>query len=504
LLLGVALLALAACRKPVAAPLDHLRVVLPSAVSTLDPHVAYTTAALTLLGNVYEPLIRADPGLGLRPGLARSWSNPDPLTWDLELQPGLTFHSGQPFEARDAAFSIERILSSPDLEIGYYLGDVASAEALGPHSLRLHLRRRSAALLNKLGHVLMVRAGSTSASLAAAADGTGPYRVVEWRPGRFAELRARDGDRRGKPAISRVSLRIDVPPGEIVSTLASRAADMGLVGLRRVDAAALGTFNLHRRGSLQVKYLGFDLAPGTPACCPGRANPFVDRRVREAIQLTLDRNRLVAGLPSHAAPANQLVPRHVFGFNASLPEARNDPERARALLAAAGFGQGLTGVLHTRQILEEAGELVRSQLASVGIGLELVVLPDPEYFAALKRREFTLWLDRWSCTTGDAGELFENALHSPQPARGLGAFNESGYSNPVLDGAIEKALVLEDLPSRRRALEDLMRQVMEELVWIPLYTDEEVWAVDKGFTWRPGSDYWLHLSDVTPMAEASR
>ncbi len=473
---------------------------LPSDVSTLDPHVSNTTAALTLLGNVYEPLIHADPGLGLRPGLARSWSNPDPLTWDFDLQPGLTFHSGRPFAARDAAFSIERIVAAPDLETSYYLGDVASAEALGPLTLRVHLRRRSAAFLNKLGHVLIVPDGSTRAVLARESDGTGPYRVRQWRPGLEAELTAREGDRRGRAPLASVSVRLNVPPREIVSELVAGRADMGLVGLRRVDDAAFRRVSLHRRGSLQVKYLGFDLVAEAPACCPGRANPFLDRRVREAIQLALDRDALVAGLPSHAAPANQLVPRHVFGFNAALPVLRSDRPRARELLQAAVGDGRLPVSLHTREILAEAAQLVRTQLHEIGIDVTVVAQPDPEYFAALKRREFTLWLDRWSCTTGDSGELFENALHSAEPARGLGAFNESGYSNPVLDRATEKTLVLEDLPSRRRALEELMAQVMRELVWIPLYTDEEVWAVDRAFNWSPGSDYWLHLADVAPAS----
>jgi peptide/nickel transport system substrate-binding protein len=480
---------------------DHLRLLLPSAVSTLDPHAANTTASFTLLGNIYEPLIHADPGLGLRPGLARNWYNPDPLTWDFDLQPGLNFHSGRPFGARDAAFSIERVLGHPELDISYYLGDVASAEALAPLTLRLHLRRRSAALLNKLGHVFIVPAGSTAESLAAAADGTGPYRVTGWKPGRSAELVARNGDRRGTPRIRAVSLRVDVAPADIVAALSAGQADMGPAGLRRLENVALERFNLYRRGSLQVKYLGFDLAAAPPPCCPLRPNPFLDHRVREAIHLALDRGRLVAGLPSHAAPANQLVPRHVFGFNAALPDALADLGRAHALLAAAGFAAGFDATLNTREILAEAAQLVREQLDAVGLRLKVVVEPDPEYFEGLKRREFTLWLDRWSCTTGDSGELFENAFHSHEPKRGLGDFNESGYVNPVFDSAIEATLVLEDLPARRRALEDLMRMAMDELVWIPVYTDEEVWAVDRAFVWRPGSDYWLHLSDVTPAGE---
>jgi len=215
------------------------------------------------------------------------------------------------------------------------------------------------------------------------------------------------------------------------------------------------------------------------------------------VQLALDRSRLAAELPSHAMAANQLVPRQVFGYNARLPEPRPDRERAKALLREAGFPNGFNTTLHTRQILGEAAEPVRRELHEVGIELEVVVLPDPEYFPGLQKHAFSLWLDRWSCTTGDAGELFENALHSSQPIRGLGVYNESAYVNPALDAAIEKMLVIEDLAKRRVALEDLMESVMRDLVWIPLYTDEEVWAVDRGFVWRPGSDYWLHLADVS-------
>ncbi len=496
-------LALLACRAPVPVPRDALRVALPSALSSLDPHFSNNLGAFTVLGNVYEPLIHADPGMGLRPGLATNWYNPDPLTWDFDLRPGVRFHSGKRFEAKDAVFSIERVLRSSALDVTYYLGDVASAEALGPHRLRIHLRRRSAALLNKLGHVFMVPEGSTNAFLDHAEDGSGPYRVESWERGKSVELVARKADRRGRPPLSRVSVRMNVPPREIVQELGAGRDDMALVGLRRLEPGIEARFALHRRGSLQVKYLGLDLTSRLAACCPGQRNPFADHRVREALHLALDRNRIAAALPSRAMAANQLVPRQVFGFNPRLPEAGPDRERSKALLREAGFPNGFSTTLHTRQILGEAAEPVRRELQEVGIELKVVVLPDPEYFPGLQKHAFSLWLDRWSCTTGDAGELFENALHSSQPARGLGTFNESAYVNPTLDAAIEKMLVIEDLVKRRVALEKLMESVMRELVWIPLYTDEEMWAVDRAFVWRPGSDYWLRLADVSAAVAGS-
>jgi ABC-type oligopeptide transport system substrate-binding subunit len=114
------------------------------------------------------------------------------------------------------------------------------------------------------------------------------------------------------------------------------------------------------------------------------------------------------------------------------------------------------------------------------------------------RREASLWLDRFVCTTGDAAELFENVFHSPDPAAGLGSFNETGLRDAALDAAIAEALPLENLPRRRTALARIMRRLMHELVWIPLYTDAEVWAVRRSFAWRPRSDYWLRFAEVAP------
>lgn len=494
-----ALALLGACRAAPPAP-SLIRVALPSELQSLDPHVSNTSGAFTVLGNVYQALVVTDPGLGRRPGLAARWHNPDPLTWDFDLDPRARYHDGKPVTPADVVFSLNRALSEPDLDVRYYLGDLARAEISGALSVRVRLKRRSPVLLHKLGHVLIVPAGSSRAGLDRRPRGTGAYRVTSWRPGHSLELQATEDARQQRAPVARAWLRVNMAPEEIARGLGAGEIDLALLGsARTARELPPGQFEVRRRGSLQVKYLGFDVeGPRSPAGTG--PNPFRDRRVREAIHLAIDRAALAGGLGTDAVPASQLVPRHVFGFDSSLAEVALDRQRARALLREAGYGAGLKATLHSRHILREPAMAVVAQLRGVGVELSPLIQPDPEYFEVLRRRQAGVWLDRWACTTGDSGEMFENAFHSPDPERGLGDFNESGLRAATLDVAIEEALVVEDLPRRRAALAGLMRRVMTELAWIPLFSDEEVWAVRLPFAWHPRSDYWLQLAEVAPLS----
>jgi peptide/nickel transport system substrate-binding protein len=498
--LTFALLLLVGCA-PKRPPSERVRVTLSTELSTLDPHVSDTTGAYMVLGNVYETLVAVDPGLGLRPALAARWYNPDPLTWTFELEPRARFHSGRVFSSADVVYSIRRVIEDSNLDARYYLGDIASVEATGRLAVRITLKRRSPVLLSKLGHLFIVPDGSTAARLDRTSDGTGPYRVSSWLPGRKLEMERVESPRRPLPPITRAEIRVNVPPPDAVRAIAGGEADMAQVGLAGLASElSAERFVRHQRASLRLKYLGFDLrATSSPFVEHG--NPFRDRRVGVALPVALYRAALVAALPTPASVANQLVPRHVFGFDADLVQPEPDAVRARHLLRDAGLPGGFTVTMHTREILLEGAEIVQRQLRAAGIEVRLMSLPDAEYFRRFKQREPVFWLDRFACTTGDSGELFENVFHSSDPARGMGEFNETGYSNPGLDRAIESAVAVEDLSKRRVALSDLMRRVMDELLWVPLYTDDEVWAVGRTFVWTPRSDYWLQLADVAPASQ---
>src|SRR6185369_10255599 len=144
------------------------------------------------------------------------------------------------------------------------------------------------------------------------------------------------------------------------------------------------------------------------------------------------------------------------------------------LLASAGFPNGFEVTLLSRQISEDAGAIVAQQLADLGIQVKLKVLPDGEYFDALRKNEFTFILNRLASTIGDCSDILEGALHSVDATRHYGSQNYARYTNPDIDNAIEQSAAIMKEEERRNVLEGIMEKLMVDLPWIPLFIDQEV------------------------------
>ena len=178
-------------------------------------------------------------------------------------------------------------------------------------------------------------------------------------------------------------------------------------------------------------------------------------------------------------PAYQLVPRAVFGHDPGLPPVVPDLSRARALLAQAGLPRGFDVVLHRPRGYSTAAEIVREQLAAVGIRVRVESLPSADFFDALDGRRLSFWIVASGCPTGDGIELLETSFHSPSSG-GLGVDNYGDYRRPDLDRKILEAGGLFDLHSRQAAVQGLLERVLEDRVWIPLYHDRSALLLARG------------------------
>jgi peptide/nickel transport system substrate-binding protein len=497
----LATLAFMGCAERAPGP-GHFRIAVPYDLASLDPHAEFTTGHFSLLDNVYEGLVRIERDLTVRPRLAEYWETPDPLTWVFHLRPA-TFHDGRPVTAADVVYSFRRLLDRPELDVGYYVLNVKQVRSLDPSTLVIKTRRPSSLLLNRLSWVYVVPQGAFEEGQDALGGGTGPYRIVRWQPGRELSLERHRGYWGPKPLLEGVVFAVNRRPEDAVRGLRSGRYQMIALGpgdsQQPLDSAA------HRLLSIDspaVLYLGLNLRRPNAPLAKARPNPFLRREVRRAIHLAIDRNQLVTALPGRH-PANQLVPREVFGFDPSLPQPVTDRAAARQLLSKAGLGRGFAATLHTRPSLADTATLVGEQLAAVGIRLEVEVLPEWEYFRALEQGQFSMWLDRWGCTTGDAGELFEGAMHSRDAGRRLGLFNESGYSNAGLDRAIEESVGLDRPLPRQAALQAIMRTLMEELVWIPLHTESDRFGLERCFEWQPRFDLAIRAAEIRLAQDAN-
>ncbi len=456
-----------------------LRIALYADPLTLDPYLRNELLTFTVLRNMYEALTAFDAGTRVGPALAESWENPNELTWIFHLRRGVRFHDGREFTARDVLSSFAAARDAQRSNVGGYLVAIDRISALDDHTVRITTRRPYPILLNKLAFIFIVPAGSPAEVRRPV--GTGPYRLDAYQPGKRLSLKAFAGYWGGAP----YEARVDFLPISDVGTRIRRllAGDVDIVqepgpeNVRRITAAR--GCRVIRQDSLGTIF--FVLRSDRP--------PFSDRRVRQAIDLAIDRRAAVAGgLYGEGVPMGQMVGRNVFGYAPDLLPRPPDAAAARALLSAAGHPGGIDLVVTSRQ--GHGGEIaaVLPQLRAAGIRLH----PEEQQWARLYPRmlagDVDFYFGGWFCLSGDASDFFDAMVHSRDPLRGYGANNLNHYANPALDAMIEEAGSTLDLLARRTQLERAMHLVMDDLAFIPLYSQAVLFGARDNVEWQPRRD----------------
>jgi len=473
---------------------------MPHDAIELDPHARNQLAAFAVVSQIFEPLVTTDGSMQIQPCLASRWENPDPSTWVFHLRPNVRFHSGKILDSSDVVYTMDRLLRTPDLEMSGYLLYIDSVAALDSETVRIRTTKPLAVLLNKLRFISIVPRGATRKELNARPDGTGPFRLAEWVPGKLLQVSRYDGYWGKPPPLREVTFRLDRAPGEALRDLNEGRSEIAQCNTKHLAArlADGGRFRVTRRTSIFVKYLGYDLAHDAPEGVTPVPNPFRNLLVRQAIDVALDRRRLIGALPYDAMPATQLVPPFIFGFNPKIGEAPHDPERARALLAQAGLPGGFSAPLLTRKLFGDAARNVAEQLRPFGIRLDVGVLSDPDFFEIANAGRSPVHVSRFGCLTGDISDILDNVLHSLDPKRHFGIHNYVGYANPEVDRAIEASAEMQGINARRDALQKVEKTIMDDLVWIPLYVDDDDYAVDRRLAWQPRNDGLVLAAEIAP------
>lgn len=492
--LALAVLVLAnSCQK---APDEELRVGFGSELTGLDPHVENRIASIEQLGNVYEPLVALDAEMRARPCLAESWSNPDTVTWTFRLRPGVTFHDGTPLTAADVVYSLTRPLREPGLKVSSYLAAVSEVSAAGT-AVVIRTKWPNALLLVNLSFVPIVPRGSTTGSLESRPNGTGPWRVEEWTPGRTLRLRRNPGYWGSRPDFEKATVDLSVSLDEARAGIAAERWHAVRFSSPQIEALAKegGAYSLVRYPNIFLRHLAFDVESEETPFCRGIPNPFRKREVREAISLALDRTAIARAADPEAIPASQLVPPAIFGFDPRLPPAPQDVERARRLLTKAGLPDGFDVVLHRSGYGAAAHEVAR-QLSSIGIRVTVSHLPSSIFFSALDRKELSFWIVADGCMTGDALEMLLASFRSPDPAIGAGVDNYGNYRNPELDRVVGEALRQVDPAGRLPVLQHGLRIALADVAWVPLYFSRDTIVVRRSLAYRPRADGLVRLVDI--------
>jgi peptide/nickel transport system substrate-binding protein len=487
LLLGAALAGLlAACSPREEPPARPLRIGVEADPIALDPHRHSDFHTSVVLANIYEGLTSFDALLRVGPGLAATWENPNDTTWLFQLRPGVRFHDGRAVTTEDVVFSLQRALTLPGTDVASYLAGVKTMRAVDPHTVEITTERPAATLLQKLAFVSVVPRGSPAEIRRPV--GTGPYRLTAWLPGRRVELRAFEAYWRGAPAETNVWLLPVTDEAARMRRLLAGDLDLA-AGLTPESAAKVKASDCCRvasQESLLVRHL--EMRVDRP--------PFSDLRVRQAVDLAVDRPALVARLLlGQGRASGQMVTHNDVGFAPdSLPAARNLP-RARALLAAAGYAQGLEVDFEYRAGSRGVAEL-RAQLAEAGIRTRPVARRWDDLYARMLDGRVTFQLGAVLAESGDASDVLDSMVHSRGTRPAYGDSNSSGYANPALDELIERSAVTLDPLKRRELLQRCMRILSHDLPNVPLFVPFDLYGVREGVDWQPRLDAAVRAADV--------
>jgi peptide/nickel transport system substrate-binding protein len=213
-------------------------------------------------------------------------------------------------------------------------------------------------------------------------------------------------------------------------------------------------------------------------------NPLRDPRVREAIDLAIDRPALAeVAMEGMGTPVNQLVTPSIFGYNKSLPERKVDVARAKKLLADAGYPNGFKATFSfTNDRLpgdRQVGTSVAQMLAAIGLDVTANAQPAAVFFPARTRGDFSMPMSGWGTLTGEAHYTLSSTVHSNDPVRKFGPFNVLGYASPQMDKLIQDAAVEMDVNKRRSYLEQANALVAQDRPRLPLVSVGSAWAMQK-------------------------
>jgi peptide/nickel transport system substrate-binding protein len=497
-----------------AASAADLRIGLAADVTSMDPHFLNLQPNVNIAWHVFDALTHVDENARLIPGLAVSWRAVDATTWEFKLRRGVRFHDGSEFTAEDAVFSIERTLQVPNGQFPTFTRRIVAKEVPDPYTLRLKTAAPYAMVPYDLDSVFIVskKAGAGARpedfDSGRAMIGTGPFRFVRFARGDRVELARNDNYWGGRSVWDRVSFRIVPTDGARLAGLLSGDLDL----IEQVPTADQQRIRreplLETAQKVSWRTIFFHLdqrerAPGLTdkAGKPLARNPFRDIRVRKALSRALDRRAIAERLMDGAAlPASNLVSPPVFGYAQDLKPEVYDPEGAKRLLAEAGYADGFAMTLsatNNRYVNDEQiVQSVAQMLARAGLRVRVETFPVNVYLSKGAKGDFAFAMLGWGSFSGDLA--LRSLVATADAKKGFGAFNWSGYSNPKVDGLLERAFGTVDEKARETLAREAMRAAMQDYAVIPLHHQVATWAMKKGLTYSPRTDEFTFAHHVRP------
>jgi len=505
--LFIAALLLAACNNNEQASMPGVEEVLTPAygdtfieasigdASVLLPVLASDSASSSINSMLYNGLVRYNKDLLIEGELAESWQiSPDNLSIIFKLRKNVRWHDGTPFTSADVKFNYELYID-PNTPTAYAesFRQVTRVEAPDPYTFIAHYDKPYAPALISWGmpiHPKHLLEGQdvTKSPLARQPVGTGPYKLVEWQAGEKIVLESNPDYFEGQPYIKRVVYRII--PDQATQFLELQTGSLDYMNLsplqydRQTDTPAFRRlYNKYQYLAFGYTYLGYNL----------RRPMFQDKRVRQALSYAINKQEIIDGvLLGYGVAATGPYKPDTWVYNPDVPRYDYNPEKARALLAEAGWsdsdgdgildkdGQAFSFAIVTNQgndLRSKTGEIIQRRFKEIGIEVKLRII---EWATFLKEfinpGKFDATILGWS--GGPEPDAY-NVWHSSKT--GPKQLNFIGFENAEVDQALEQGRRVFDRQERKVHYDKFQQVLAEEQPYTFLYVSEALPAVSKRF-----------------------
>lgn len=451
-----------------------LRVALEPPVR-LDPAFASADAEIAVLNAVYDYLVDIGADNAIEPRLATDWTvSEDGLTYTFTLAEGVAFHDGSPLTAEDVVWTFNR-LRDPELELptADLYANISAVEATAERKVTFSLEERNPFFLYDLSdnHAVILKADTADADTTF--NGTGPFVVESYNAGNRMALTANpDYFMAAKPGVER--LEFIFFSDQVAGVDALRGAQVDLV--MRMPTALFETLqNVPEIETVNVPTNAFDLVRLRADRPPGD-----DPRVQRALKLATDRQAIVElvtlGLaaPGQDSPIGPLFSQY-YAEDLGVPP--RDPERARELLAEAGYEDGLSLDLYTPDSGDrpDLAVVLKEQWAEAGINVNVIVEPESVYYGDNGWLEVDLGITGWG--SRPIPQFFLEVMLA------CGArWNEAHWCDEEVDALIERAGTTPDEEVRTEAYREIQRILLERGPIIVPYFFPQFGAIREGFT----------------------
>ena len=463
---------------------------------TLDPHVSFDGQSPLIWRGVYEPLLNLKGDTtDILPGLAKSWEiSPDGLVYTFHLQRGVKFHDGSPFTAEDAKFNLERARA-----VGkggsYVLGPVTEIAALDDYTLRITLGNPVRSFLSALAgmytpsyvvkpelikdhEVVTEQDGETVSDrgekyLYDHMLGTGPYRFVRWDHGQQIVMEKFEDYWGGweDQHFERIIVKYIEEPATVSLMLQRGEADIaiGLTDQMKTDMEKMRDKGVvvYKHPSLETYYVGLNCQKG----------PTADVRVRQAISYAFPYKKYVKeNLQGHGKQMVGFLPSTFKGFNPNIPTYYHDLDKAKKLLAEAGYPNGGFTLKYVWETGYEwkrpVAEILQDNLKKLGIKMTIQELNNAAFNALLSNPDSAdhAYGVVWWPGVDSPADFFYSICH--KDAQASGGWNWVYYDNPEVSERIDKTDAILDDKEWYDNVTRIQQILYEEAPYLCLYESE--------------------------------